>query len=373
MSFKLIACALGLTTSPAFAQEVVELGNDRGLLVGHPFFYMGTENQFTAGANIADFDGDGDMDVAFVNGRHWSQADELYFNRGDGRLLESVEIGTRRSTGYGGCSGDFDGDGSIDLLIPRDALPPIVYFSSDDDVLTDEVTLNRTADARGCAVADFTGDGVTDAVIGQRGDITFLMIGPLGSDSEARDILDGPVVGVAQADMNGDALPDLILSMRGTATGAVLMNEGEGNFAELLYFGDAESPSRAAAIGDWNGDGQPDIVAAVIRGPSTIYLNSGGEFTSKIELPEMGAVQTVELADLNDDGRLDAIFGADGENSIVMNTLPEPTLITIPDEDEADSYDVAIGDLSGNGFPDIVFANSGAPNLVIYNISTVED
>ena len=372
MRYELMTFAVGLVAAPALAQEVIPLGGDRALLVGHPYLYAGTDDQFTGGANIADFDGDGDLDVAFVNGRHWPQADELYLNRGDGRLLESVEIGTRRSTGYGGCAGDFDGDGTTDLLVPRDGLEPILYLSPDNKPLSQEDKLSRTAGARGCAVADFTGDGILDAVIGQRGNVTFMMIGPLNSNSETRDILNAPVIGLSQSDLNADGRIDLILSMRGQATGAVLMNEGDGSFSEPLYFGTAEAASRAAAIGDWDGDGQKDIVAAVIDGASTVYLNSDGHFTKTIALPVTDAAQTVELADLDADGRIDAVFGLDGANAIVMNTLPGPTLITLPD-DEADTYDVAIGDLTGDGFPDIVFANSGAPNLVIINRSTSED
>lgn len=372
MRLGLLAVCCVVACQSSAAQERVDIGNERTLLVGHPFHYMGREDDFTAGANIADFDGDGDLDVAFINGRHWPQADELYLNRGDGRLLESREIGALRSTGYGGCAADLDGDGTTDLLVPRDGLPPVIYLSTQEVALAHTRSLGRSAVARGCAVADFTGDAIPDAVIGQRGDATFLIKGPLTRESASEDILTGPVVGVSSADLDADGRPDLILSLRGQATGAVSFNKGAGGFSDPVYFGDEDMPSRDASAADWDGDGDLDIVAAVLTGENHVFVNEDGAFDRSVLLPETAPAQSVDTADFDGDGRPDAVFGTEGANALVMNRASGPVIIALPDE-EADTYDVATGDLNGDGNPDIVFANSGAPNVVIYSIHNSED
>lgn len=360
----IIAC---FTVSDASAQRsVVPLSDEAGLMHTPPFTWFGREDEFSAGLAIADFDGDGDNDIASVNGRHWPVADEILFNNGNGRFFESETMGKRRTTGYGACAGDVEGDGDIDLLVARDGLPGVIYLNNGAGTLTDEVAIGPAGAARDCLLTDLNADGELDAVLGDRGGNTTLTYGPLLRDNTSQTLFSGPVIGLTAGDLNGDARPDLVLSLRGEATLAILINQGADGFGDPIMLGSEELQSRSTALGDWDGDGQIDIAAAILNGANRVFLNKGGDFSNIILIgtPDESSA-AIALTDLDNNGKLDAVIGNDGKNAVVMNRAVGPEWIELPEE-PGDTYDLAVGDLTGEGSPDIVFANSDAPNTIYF-------
>lgn len=187
---------------------------------------------------------------------------------------------------------------------------------------------------------------------------------------------------VAFADVNGDGKADLIaLSTAQTPTNLnnsylwVFIGNGDGTFQSgvtYLLRGDFFNTNYSSfAVGDFNGDGKPDLAIAAGNGVIATALGKGdGTFSL---LPPTAAVTTstggpgfIAAADLNGDGRLDIVFGFTASypgNQIFVQlgngdgTFQSPAAINARLNSPAmGENQIAIGDVNQDGIPDIVTA-----------------
>jgi hypothetical protein len=116
-------------------------------------------------------------------------------------------------------------------------------------------------------------------------------------------------------DLDDDGSPDLVLNFRKASVGFVFRGLGNGNFDEnpAVLSGGLFAGGWGGDLGDVNGDGRLDIVLGDHTRSARVFSNQGGMAfaASNTGLPDNVWFNGAGTADLDGDGNLDAIFGAD--------------------------------------------------------------
>jgi hypothetical protein len=184
-------------------------------------------------------------------------------------------------------------------------------------------------------------------------------------------------VSVVIGDLNGDGMPDLATANAQGNTASVFLNRGDGTFAAKRDIRTGRLPG-FVAIGDLNGDGTPDLVTANFAASTStlsVLLNKGdGTFQARHDYRTGRGPRSVAIGDLNGDGTADivtansysgGVFQRETNSVSVLLNMGDGSFQAKRDSATArGSYSVAIGDLNGDGIPDLATANTTAPGTV---------
>jgi hypothetical protein len=311
------------------------LGNGKGEFreaSGSPFY----ANRFPNDIVIADFNKDRNPDLGIAN----TEVSFLTVLLGNGKgqfqqAARSPFIVNARPHTHGIATGDFNGDGNLDLATDSWAVNSVlVIFGNGKGNFGEQVSFkvgNRPYQR--LRVADVNKDGKPDIVTTNlEGNNATVLLGM--GEGKFGEVQGSPFpsgdapFGVAIGDVNSDNKQDLAIVNSPTITAeskgkdglTILLGDGSGKFLPLKGspFKTGKSPSRIA-IGDINGDSINDIVVTNYndKSISIFYMNKNGVAGSNI-INVGNRPDGVAIYDMNGDGKNDIVVGNYDDNDIMI-------------------------------------------------------
>jgi CSLREA domain-containing protein len=356
---------------------------------------------------MGDFNGDGIPDLAVAN-YSLPGTVTILLGQGDGTFKEATAANLGGSC-LGSCSplsagagpvsvavGDFNGDGISDLVVADiSGNGVMVFLGNGDGTFTYKSSPQTDIYPVSVAVGDFNGDGIPDLAVtsqcGATGDcsqssgVVTILLG--NGDGTFTPTTGGPItVGlnpafVTTGDFNGDGNIDLAISNLDSQTVTILLGNGDGTFKEAtaanlgtcegmcsplsvtqsIYGTDYQLQFSSIAIGDFNGDGIPDLAMANQSGYLVIFLGQGdGTFAqatgSPIAIQGGQSMPTaVAVGDFNGDGRADLAV-TDGQSWNMISILlgnGDGTFVQTATPAASNSDALVVGDFNRDGVPDL--------------------
>ena len=342
------------------------LGNGDGTFQSHVDYSVGS---FPSSLVAADFNGDGNLDLAIVNGSTVS----VLLGNGDGTFQPQVTYAIKPSSGI--VVGDFNNDGKLDLAVSGGS----VLLGNGNG--TFQPHIDSSFAGVSLAAADFNGDGNLDLAVATSSSLEVFM-----GQGNGTFILQGEYAGgstVVAADLNGNGIVDLVSAgandnSDNSSLVATLLGNGDGTFQAPVYYGTSYL-SFGLVVTDLNGDGKLDL-AAVNSGcafgslcgepqipPGTISVLLGfgdGTFVGQTyySVVSQGAqfFSYLVAVDLTGDGNLDLVT-TNGDLDSISVLLGNANGTFQPAVQYSVSYppeQLATGDFRNNGDVDLVVVNN---------------
>ncbi|MBW3077614.1 FG-GAP-like repeat-containing protein, partial [Prochlorococcus marinus] len=332
--------------------------------------------------HAVDIDGDGDLDI--VAGGVESNEIALFKNDGSANPSWSkTVIATSAQHVRDVDVADMDGDGDLDIVSASNHDERVAWYENDGAANPTFIATNITTSAIGVNdvhLGDMDGDGDMDIVSASTDDDTIRWYENNGAANPSwiaatvATSADYPT-GIHLADMDSDGDLDIVSASRHDSTIAWYENNGAADpswtAADIATTADGENNIDVADI---DGDGDLDIVSAS-HDDDTIawYVNNGAvdpTWTTVNIFTTADGAWDIHIADVDHDGDLDIISGSINDDTIRWHEnsgTANPIFTTTTVATSADGpYDVFAADMDNDGDLDILSASYSDNTIAWY-------
>lgn len=320
---------------------------------------------------VADFNQDGNLDVAVVN--YNSNNVSVLLGNGDGTFQAQTlyTVGTEPAAIT---TGDFNGDGCPDIAVADEigeTIAVLINECNGTGEFLSAVLYPAGHAPRGIATGSLRNNGILDLVVANNlgGNVTvFLGNGNGTFQAGVNYTADTNPKSVALGDFSNNGILDIACANHDTNNVSILMGNGDGTFQAPVNYATGTDPRHVVTY-DFNQDGNLDL--AVANGGesdiSILYGNGNGTFQTQIKYPTGTSPRWLAVADYNNDGILDiASSNYDSKNvSILLGTglttsgqafLAPENYVVGPNP-----TGLAAGVFTSSGLPDIAVTVGGLP------------
>lgn len=406
----------GITDQVRIADNTISiaLGQNDGTFAQSLNYAVGRFPQEVA---IADFDNNGNLDIAVANS-FFDEDVSLLLGNGDGTFVGAQTFPILQSEQRIDfefiVTADFNNDGIIDVATQN---PSFNFFSGEffpgfasvligngDGTFTESMQFTVENSESVITVGDFNNDGNVDLATGdngsESGNISVIFGNGDGTFANPVDTTINSALslnGLSTDDFNGDGFDDLVFADYSgyfydpisfptgeyTSSGfsnrdrvGILLSNGDGTFADPQNLKVLVGP-KDPTIGDFNGDGVLDIAVgnyalpygSIVPSSVSILLGNGdGSFADSVEYDVGERPNEIAIGDFNGDGASDLAVANVSSNFISIlegngdGTFNASENIAI---NGSGAYNVSVEDIDGDGIEDLVVGTTSSEVVVL--------
>mgnify|MGYP000169682110 CR=1 FL=1 len=327
-----------------------------------------------AGIAVGDFDHDGKKDIVVVNSSDGSMSVLINTTVGSNLSFDNSLVLTAGNTPVAVASADMNGDSYDDIVILNTGDGAVsVQLNDQTGSFYEATTLVTGAGATGLVVKDLNGDSKFDIAVTNSADnnVSVYFGSGTGSAFTSQPLLatvTNPVA-ITSAEVTGDTSVDLLVVGFGNRELQILAGQSSGVSKTFDYNISVNIGPMAAAVADFNKDGITDI-AVLSAGSKSIDLLTGqgnGLFTLTSSLNTNDTSTAVLAVDLRSSGVTDLIAVNNTKSQVRVFLNNNDGTFAAPSDITVGSAPVAIStqDFNHDGIPDVVVVNNNSNSVSV--------